>query len=314
MKNTSQIIRQFQTAMALMSVIPLLGFVYLIGHFAGLRVFAQGAGVLAVGIFTVSLCGLLLARMLVTNVVKDLERANEDLRLASEQKTAFLRNVAHEAASPLATARGNLEAIRQELHGPVGSEIKHPVDVSLRQVERLLRMVSDLLDISKIERGVLPLKLASIDLTPVLDEAVESSGEGLVDAPHVRVLSPAAARRMEEGDRDRIVQVLVNLIRNAQKYGPPAGEITVECRDAGAAYEFRVADRGDGVPDALKEKVFEAFTRGTTRDVPGVGLGLAISKHIVSLHGGRIWIEDNPGGGSVFVFQLPKKPKPERPR
>ena len=164
------VLRQFQAAMALMSIIPLLGFVYLVGSIAGLDVFVKSWGILALSIICVSLTGMVLARILVANVVKQLEAVNRELVDASEMKSAFLRNVAHEAASPLATARGNLEAIRDDYYGPVTAEICHPLGVTLRQVERLMRMVTDLLDIAKIEKGVFPMRWAKTDLNAVRSE------------------------------------------------------------------------------------------------------------------------------------------------
>jgi len=306
-QKTDAVVRQFQAAMALMSIIPLLAFVYLIGRSTGFHIFSQSQGILVLGIIGVSLGGMLLARVMVQKVVRDLARANEDLHRANELKTAFVRNVAHEATTPLATARGNLDAVYKQLYGPVLPEVKHPILISLRQIDRLLRMVAGLLDISKIERGVFPMKLGRADLTQLLVEAVESA----LPPERVRVGSDGSPRPIEEADRDRLVQVIVNFLTNAEKYGPPGAEIRAEIRDAEEFYELRVADRGDGVPDAIKEKVFDPFMRSTARDVAGVGLGLAISKHIITLHGGAIWIEDNPGGGSVFAFRVPKRKKGE---
>jgi signal transduction histidine kinase len=308
-KASSDIVRQFQVAMALMSVIPLLGFVYLAGRAAGLDVFVgRRQGLLAVGIVMVSLSGMLLARFLVSNVVRALERANLELGKASLMKSAFLRNVAHEAATPLATVRNHLEAMRDGLHGPLPQDADRAATVSLRQVQRLMRMVGDLLDIAKIEAGALPLEFERTDLTRLLGEAAETAAEGVPERRAlIRVLADGAPRWVEAADPDRIVQVLVNLLRNAEKYSPENSPVELDVRDAGPFYQVAVRDAGDGVPPEMREKIFEPFVRNTQRRVGGVGLGLAIVRHIVAAHGGRIWVEPNGDRGSVFAFTVPKK-------
>jgi signal transduction histidine kinase len=308
-KASSDIVRQFQVAMALMSVIPLLGFVYLMGRATGLEAFVgRRQGAVAVLIVLISLSGMLLARFLVSNVVRSLERANAELDKASLMKSSFLRNVAHEAATPLATARNHLEAMRDGLHGPLPQDTEKAVTVSLRQIQRLVRMVGDLLDIAKIEAGTLPLEFERTDLTRLLGEAAETAAEGVPDRRAlIRVLADGSPRWVEAADPDRIVQVLVNLLRNAEKYSPEGSGAEVDVRDAGVFYEIAVRDRGDGVPEAMREKIFEPFVRSTQRRVGGVGLGLAITRHIVSAHGGRIWVEPNGDRGSAFLFTVPKK-------
>ncbi len=103
-----------------------------------------------------------------------------------------------------------------------------------------------------------------------------------------------------------IAEVFANLISNAVKYGPPAGTVAVEVHDAGDRWRVSVADRGEGVPDAYKERVFDRFERLAKEGVKGTGLGLAIAKRIIDLHGGQIAVRDNPGGGAMFEVMLPK--------
>src|SRR3989344_982207 len=134
-KPTSDVVRQFQIAMALMSVIPMLGFVYLIGRMSGLTYLGRNQTLVMLVIIVISLIGMILARFLVSNVVGE-------LRKASEMKSSFLRNVAHEASTPLATIRNNLEAMRDGLCGPLAASQEKPVAASVRQAQRLTRMVS----------------------------------------------------------------------------------------------------------------------------------------------------------------------------
>ncbi len=298
-------VRQFEVAMALMSVIPLLGFVYLIASVSGLEVFANSGGFLAVSIIGVSVSGIILARVLISSVFKKLDAANRSLENASEMKTAFLRNVAHEAATPLVTARGNLIALRDSLYGNIPETAKEPLNSTLRQIDRLRRMAKDLLDIAQIEKGAFRMNWKRIDLNEVLGLAVETV-RGVPDGGAKIVWEPGQPCWLERADSDRLVQVIVNLLRNAQKYSPRDSEVLLEIDAAAADHDVRVMDRGEGVPDAMKEKIFEPFIRGTEKNIPGVGLGLPISRHIAQLHGGRLWVEDRPGGGCVFTLRLPK--------
>lgn len=307
-KESKEIIRQFEIAMALMSVIPLLGFVYLVGRISGLSYFAEPGGIVTLFIIAVALSGMLLARFLVSNVVGRLGRANDELRKASEMKSSFLRNVAHEAATPLATTRNHLEAMKDELYGPAGPEMQKSIGVSLRQVTRLTRIIHDLLDTGRIEAGTLHMEFEPTDLSLLLKEAMETASEGLpARRDRIRLLAELQPRWVESADRDRIVQTVVNLLRNAEKYSPENPEIELDVQDRGSQYEISVADHGDGIPDEAKEIIFEPFTRHTSRKVGGLGLGLAISRHIAHAHGGRLWVEDNEGSGSVFKFTVPKQ-------
>ena len=302
------ILRQFQVATAAMSVIPLLAFFYLVSNTLGFEAFVLSRA-LVIFIVVTAIIGMVFGRALILNLIRQLGATNTELRRVSEMKTAFLRNVAHEAGTPLATLRANLEALRDELHGHLDQPAKTAVAASLRQTERLLRMVNDLLDISLIEQGKLPMRYGRVNLTALLRESAEAAGQASGDS-RIRIERTEAPRWLESADRDRIMQVLVNLLRNAQKYSPEDAPITLGAVEKGEAYEVFVADKGDGVPPDFRERIFEPFVRNTQRRVEGVGLGLSISRHIVAEHGGRIWVEENPGGGSVFKFEIPRQEGP----
>lgn len=174
----------------------------------------------------------------------------------------------------------------------------------LKQTQRLVNMVNDLLDIAKIEKGIFPIKLNRTDLTSVASEAVELAA-GFQGGLRIVNKTDSQQKIVEAADKERLIQVFLNLLKNADKYSPEGLEITVSVNRVGETYEIAVADRGDGIPDEMKDKIFKPFVRYTARDVGGVGLGLAISRHIIGEHHGRIWVENNPGGGSVFKFQIP---------
>jgi signal transduction histidine kinase len=302
------IVSRFNTAMALMSIIPLLTFVYLLANIAGLDVFGQQENFyVTIMIVTVSLSGILLGRRLMQHVIGQLSEKNAQLKQASEMKTMFLRNVAHETGTPLATTRNNLEAIHDGLYGPVNEGIKKPLNATIRQVDRLLRMIGELLDTARIEVGVLPVEFARADLTALLKEAVETVQKSFIrDVPSITFEAGVQPRWLEHADHDRLIQVTVNLLRNAVKYSDPGKPVELKLVDQGAFFEVKVLDRGYGVPPDMKERIFEAFVRADLKKTSGLGLGLVITRHIVNLHGGKLWLEDRTGGGSVFSFTLPK--------
>lgn len=310
-KGRGPLMRRFEAAMAVMGVIPLLGLFYLLARVSGLRTFTEERGIIAFAVIALSISGMLLARSLVAGVVRRLDETRRDLDRASRAKTGILRAVVHETATPLMTLTLNLESIRDGECGGLPEAIKAPVHSALRQCERLVKLVQDLTDISMIERGILTMERKPVNLTAVMKEAIETVLPA-EKAARVRLGAVGAVREIAAADRHRLGQVLVNLLRNAVKYSPPDTEIAVEIVDRGSFYEMRVADRGDGVPEEQKRRIFEPFVRASRREVHGLGLGLAISRHIIAAHGGRLWVEDRPGGGSVFAFSVPKAGAPSR--
>lgn len=237
-----------------------------------------------------------------------LEAANAKLRELDHLKSAFVSMVSHEVRTPLTSMKGLVENM---LHGFTG-------DVSDRQaffltrvnhnIDRLTRMLSDLLDLSRIEAGRMELRLMDVSLTQVVEEVLDTlrpqAEEKSLDLQ--TVTSPPLPLIL--GDRDKLLQILTNLIYNAMKFTPPRGRITVSLtplEDNGI--QVCVADTGCGIAAEEVIHVFDRFYRGQEgpADTRGAGLGLAITKSLVELHHGRIWVESQPGKGSQFYFTLP---------
>jgi signal transduction histidine kinase len=164
--------------------------------------------------------------------------------------------------------------------------------------------VGDLLDANRLESGALQLNRSRFDLVALLQE-VRTRMEPADDRHSIRVAAPASL--LIEGDRDRLEQVLVNLVSNAIRYSPEGGPVEIKARQAGDAIEISVADRGLGVPKEHQPAIFERFGRAHGPAFGGLGLGLAISKGIVGQHGGTIRVESagTPGAGSTFHVRLP---------
>jgi signal transduction histidine kinase len=191
------------------------------------------------------------------------------------------------------------------------------VKIAEADVERLIKLITDLLDLEKIAEGKSVLEVSSVPVKRLVERAVNSI-VSLAEEKGInisRTIDPVNVL----GDEDRLVQVIVNLLSNAIKFSPDGGEIEIEAEalEAGASsageaersvIEITVSDRGRGVPEELRSKIFERFEQVKKTDATesgGSGLGLAICKSIVELHGGSLGVRDNSGGGSVFWLRIP---------
>jgi len=236
------------------------------------------------------------------------ESEMEILREADRLKSGFLAAVSHDLRSPLTAIRASVESLLDR--GGVGiqsaREQEHLLHNIASQASRLGRLVDQLLDLSRIEAGALLLDRDWTEL-PVLIADTIAKFEGLSSGCRVEQdLSPDLP--LYYIDPDSLVQVLWNLLENAYKYAPPNSPIRVEASWTGTNVLIGVADCGPGIPVGEHEKIFQRFyrlDRGHRADMQGCGLGLAICRGIVEAHGGRIWVEDRPGGGSIFRFTLP---------
>lgn len=239
-----------------------------------------------------------------------------ELRHLETIRKDFVANVSHELRTPLTSIKGYVEAL---LDGAKDDPdmTAHFLDIILKQSDRLNLLIEDLLELSQIESGRVSFRTDPIDVHAVIDRALstikplaEKKGHRLVTS--VNTVLPSA-----EGDEDRLVQVLTNLLDNAVKYTPAGGTITVGAEEApppraaepaGGAIELSVSDTGIGIPEPDRPRVFERFYRvdkARSRELGGTGLGLAIVKHIVEGHGGQVWVEANGPKGSRFVVRLP---------
>lgn len=241
---------------------------------------------------------------------RSLAIANERLRELDERKSAFVSIASHEIRTPLTSMKGFVENM---LAGVTGDLRERQVLYLTRvkyNIERLTRTLNDLLDLSRIEAGHVELRLADISLTEVIAEALDNlrpQAEAKSLVLETTAASPLAPVR---GDRDKILQVLTNLIHNAIKFTPSSGRISISLTPVeDSAIQVCVADTGCGIAAEEVTNVFDRFYRsdsGTT-EARGAGLGLAITKSLVDLHQGRIWVESTIGSGSRFYFTLPTR-------
>ncbi|WP_052351643.1 response regulator [Deinococcus pimensis] len=231
-------------------------------------------------------------------------------------KNEFVSTVSHELRTPLTSIRGSLSLIASGMLGELQPRGKKLVEIALSNSERLVRLINDILDIEKIESGRLEFQVETLSLPDLLSGAVDDN-RGFAQGYGVDLeLAPDLPRVSVRGDRDRLTQVLTNLVSNAVKFTPGGTGVTVGATLSGGVARVTVRDRGPGVPAEFRSRIFERFAQadsGDTRQQGGTGLGLSISRAIVERHGGTVGFEDHPEGGTVFFFTLPATPEEAAP-
>jgi signal transduction histidine kinase len=224
-------------------------------------------------------------------------------RAATEAREHTLAVVAHDLRNPLTAIRMDAEMLRSIL-GPGLGDFERSSLVRIDDVAtRMDGLIQDLLDVSRMERG-----------GPALDLAAHDAGELLAEAADtLRPLAAAHGLRLEvrgcpapvHADGARVVQVVSNLVGNAVKFTPEGGAVTLSCEPDGEEVRFAVADTGSGIEPEQLPHIFGAFWQARHADRRGLGLGLSIARGFVEAHGGRIWVESEPGRGTTFFFTLP---------
>jgi signal transduction histidine kinase/ActR/RegA family two-component response regulator len=227
-------------------------------------------------------------------------RAEDALRVADRRKDEFLATLAHELRNPLAPIRNALRLLRARPDAPV-------LDMLDRQVGHMVRLVDELVEVSRISRGDIQLRKEPVPLASVVQAAVETHQPLIAAATQVITTSLPEQPLTLEGDPVRLSQVVGNLLHNASKFSPAGGHITIAARREGAMARISVRDDGAGIAPELLPRVFDMFTRGPEKNAgPGLGIGLALVRSLVQLHGGFVQVSSGgPGKGSEFVVSLP---------
>jgi PAS domain S-box-containing protein len=248
-----------------------------------------------------------------TRDITDRKRAEEELKRlaaalsdADRRKDEFLATLAHELRNPLAPIRNGLQVIR--LAGANGTVEKARVMMD-RQLTQLVRLVDDLLDVSRITQGKLDLRIERVEIRAVIDAAVETSRPAIEQAGHELVVAVPDEAIFVDGDAARLAQVVSNLLNNSAKYTHRGGHIRLTVTRDGGSVAVSVADDGIGIPPAMLDKVFVMFTqvdRTLEKTTGGLGIGLSLVKGLVEMHGGTIEPRsEGEGKGSEFVVRLP---------
>jgi two-component system phosphate regulon sensor histidine kinase PhoR len=234
-------------------------------------------------------------------LVQDLTR----VRRLETVRRDFISNVSHELRTPLASLKALTETLRDgALEDPKAApRFLGRIET---EVDALTQMATELLELSRIESGQVPLQRKAVPAASLLLSAAERMRAQAERAGLVLRLDPAQDMTEVSADPPRLEQVLVNLIHNAVKFTPPGGEVILAAQTESEFVRFSVHDTGVGIPVEELERIFERFYKADrARSGGGTGLGLSISRHLVEAHGGRIWAESTEGDGSTFYFTIP---------
>jgi signal transduction histidine kinase len=238
-----------------------------------------------------------------------LENANQRLKELDHLKSDFVSNVSHELRTPLTAIKGAVDLLLREVPGPLNENQTHHLSRVRSNTQHLAGLINDLLGLSKIEVGKIQLDAGRVSLGGLVHEVMETVKPMAAEKPVLLEVDVPEASALVWADRDKITQVLMNLIGNAIKFTPPQGRVTVSASKDGTEWaQISVNDSGPGISADECQKIFQKFYQvfeGGGPKPKGTGLGLAISKALVELHGGKIWVESEEGCGSTFSFTLP---------
>jgi signal transduction histidine kinase len=239
----------------------------------------------------------------------ELRRLYDELETTSRHKSEFLANMSHELRTPLNAILGFTQVLRAEMFGPVNEKQAEYLDDMHASGQHLLSLINDVLDLSRVEAGQVELEIGPFSLREALESGVVMVRERAVVGGVSVELAADSEVDVVEGDERRIRQVIFNLLSNAVKFTPSGGAVHVTTARTDGEIRISVADTGPGIAVEDRERIFEEFQQGeaAVQQREGTGLGLALSKRLVELHGGRIWVDSEVGTGSTFVFTLPAR-------
>ncbi len=220
-------------------------------------------------------------------------------------KTEFISVASHELRTPMTSIKGSIDLILSGMAGEITIDAQELLEIAQNGCNRLIRLINDILDLSKIEAGQLRLDLVRMDLSETVERAVRGV-KALADQHEVHLkMESANDLPLVEVDKDRIEQVITNLLSNAIKFSPTNGEVCVEVGVSDGWVQCCVIDHGRGIPEADLHRVFGKFEQVAETRKQGTGLGLAICQALVHEHSGKLWVESKLNEGSRFIVRLP---------
>ncbi|MDO8386447.1 MAG: ATP-binding protein, partial [Polaromonas sp.] len=239
-----------------------------------------------------------------------LASAVTELKRIDRMKSEFVSTVSHELRTPLTSIRGSLGLISGGVAGVLPDAAKNLIAIASNNCERLIRLINDILDIEKIESGKMGLNVQPTDLGPLLAQVLAANSHyGASQAVPLKLEMPDGTL-VVRADSDRLVQVITNLLSNAMKFSPPDTPVEVRLlRAAGSRVRVEVRDRGPGIPEEFRKRIFQKFSQADSSDTRakgGTGLGLNISRAIIERLGGSIGFDTEAGVGTTFFFELPE--------
>jgi signal transduction histidine kinase len=243
-------------------------------------------------------------------------RLYEQAQAANQAKTEFMSVASHELKIPMTSIKGYAKLLILGTGGDLTERQTQFLDIISTNVDRMDRLVSDLLDVSRIEAGRLRIEMGQVDLHEVVETVVEAVRAEIEAKQLALAIDIPSSLPLVWGDHDRVIQIFTNLISNAYKYTPDGGQIHIQVNGqtdpaSSGCLTVSIRDTGVGISPEDQERLFTKFFRAEdprVRDVPGTGLGLSITKSLVETHGGEIWFQSEPDQGTTFTFTLPVAP------
>jgi signal transduction histidine kinase len=241
----------------------------------------------------------------ILTIVRDITERKKIERMKNE----FVSVVSHELRTPLTSIRGALGLVANGVAGTISPSAQAMITIAHNNSQRLVRLVNDILDIEKIEAGRMLFDLQPTALLPLIQQAIADNGAYGAQLGVSFILEAAESNIYVNADRDRLLQVLTNLISNATKFSLPNSSVTISVRRLAGQAQIAVADCGLGIPEEFHSRIFQKFAQADssdTRHKGGTGLGLSITKAIVERCNGQIWFTSQVGQGTTFYVDLPE--------
>jgi len=308
-KDSENPFQKFDTAFALMAVVPMLGFVFIATRGGSWNVLEGRGGFVMFLLIVISLLGYWLGYRVIRRLFEQLVNYNRALNRMNELKSVFVSEVSHEVKNPLVTLKMGLSFLNEDIQDALSGEQREVIAGCQRSIERLIRLTTDLLDLARIEAESMPVKQQNILLRPLLDE-VEHFMRPHIEKKHLKFAADFEGENHAFlGDRDHLTRVLINLIDNAIKYTPEDCDIGVRLSAEKEYIKVDVWNAGEEIPAAKQDEIFERYRRITLGREAGNGLGLAIVKELVKLNRGDIRLE-RLNSQNHFIVRLPRASRP----
>jgi two-component system sensor histidine kinase VicK len=297
--------RKFNLAFSLMSVIPLLVFLYILAaKLFTFHILTGNIGLIILICILISVCGFLLGYSIIKNALNRVVFYAIKAKRSDELKSTFVASVSHELKNPLAVIKTNLFNLMEGLLGKIEDEQKKVFQLLYSVVERMTRLINELLDLHKIEAGMIGLKRKFCSLPQILEGQIKEL-EWVLNKKQLKLAKEILSKDLFVwADEDRLQQVVNNLLSNAIKYTPEGGSITLRAYFIEEFVRLEFIDSAESIPQDKIEKIFDKFQRLDAAK-EGTGLGLAITRDIVESHKGKIWVEPLIGKGNKFIVVLP---------
>jgi signal transduction histidine kinase/DNA-binding response OmpR family regulator len=258
----------------------------------------------------VNLSGLLMIALLIFKPMSfRIKKDIEELKKANRMKDEFVSTVSHELRTPLTSIHGSLGLVIGGAVGDISASVREMLNIALKNSQRLINLVNDILDVEKIESGRMEFKMEMINLSSIIRQAIESNYAFARQFDVKFRFEDALSVCVVYADSNRIMQVMNNLISNAVKFSYRGGTVEVNLAGSSGYVRVSVSNRGPGIPEEFKDRIFQRFAQADpsdSRQQGGTGLGLSICKAIVERHGGKIGFESKPGIKTTFYFDLPE--------